>query len=136
MKKSEITSEILSHCYALSDALSTLSYAMEVMTYIDNHEEELRKIASNISGGIECLIDYQGKITDDIEKFFDELLKNEPTEVNQREQEERLLWVYRHMDANDKGRLDRYCDGFKLGYDFRGEGESSVVKGQGEAETP
>ena len=63
MKKSEITSEILSHCYALSDALSTLSYAMEVMTYIDNHEEELRKIASNISGGIECLIDYQGKIT-------------------------------------------------------------------------
>lgn len=105
MKKSEITSEILSHCYALSDALSTLSYAMEVMTYIDNHEEELRKIASNISGGIECLIDYQGKITDDIEKFFDELLKNEPTEVNQREQEERLLWVYRHMENTTKNSL-------------------------------
>lgn len=116
MKKSEITSEILSHCYALSDALSTLSYAMKVMTYIDNHEEELREIASNISGGIECLIDYQGKITDDIEKFFDELLKNEPTEVNQREQEERLLWVYRHMDEHDKEQLDRYCNGFKIGF--------------------
>lgn len=117
MKKTKMASEILAHCYALGDALISLGYAMEVMTYIDNHEEELRKIASNISGGIECLTDYQGKITDDIEKLFDEFLKNEPAEVNQREQEERLLWVYRHMNEHDKGQLDRYCNGFKLGFD-------------------
>ncbi len=134
MKKTEMASEILSHCYSLGDTLTTLGYAMEFMNYIDNREEELRKIASNLSGAIECLKEYQGKITDDIEKLFDELLKNEPVEVNQREEEERLLWVYRHMDKHDKGQLDRYCDGFQLGFDHAGQ--SSVVKGQGEADTP
>ena len=134
MKKTEMVSEILSHCYSLGSTLATLGYAMEIMNYIDNREEELRKIANNIAGAIDCLTEYQWKITYDIEKFFDELLKSEPVEVNQREKEERLLWVYRHMDEHDKGQLDRYCDGFKLGSAHAGQ--SSVVKGQGEADTP
>lgn len=121
MKKTEMASDILTHCYSLGDALTALGYATEIMDYIDNREEELRKIASNISGAIDCLADYQGNITDDIEKLFDELLKDEPVEVNQREKEERLLWVYRNMDEHDKGQLDRYCDNFHLNKDEKGD---------------
>ena len=103
MKKTEMASEILSHCYSLGDTLTTLGYAMEFMNfnqerfiftgklfllqfqclnllilsilqnngralgyamefmnYIDNREEELRKIASNLSGAIECLKESEG----------------------------------------------------------------------------
>lgn len=131
--------EILTQCFALGDALETISYAMEFVNYnMDIDEQEFQKIVGNIYGAIKCLADYQRKITDDIESLKGELKEadSETEEIERKYREERLIWVYRHMDANDKGRLDRYCDGFKLGYDFRGEVENSVVKGQGEADTP
>lgn len=130
--------EILTQCFALGDALETVGYAMEFVNYnMDIDEQEFRKIIGNIYGAVKCLADYQGKITDDIESLKGELQETETDpeteELERKYREERLVWVYRHMDESDKGRLDRYCDGFKLGYGF---GESSVVKGQGEAETP
>lgn len=142
MKNLEMFTKILDQCYAMGSALETLGYALGFLTYnIDINEDELRKIINHISGSIKCFADYHEKITDDIENIKYELIEigyTDPDEekAKQRYMEERLVWVYRHMDANDKGRLDRYCDRFKLGYDFRGEGESSVVKGQGEADTP
>lgn len=107
--------EILTQCFALGDALETIGYAMEFVNYnMDIDEQEFQKIVGNIYGAIKCLADYQRKITDDIESLKGDIQEADP------ETEE----------------IERYCDGFKLGYDFRGEGESSVVKGQGEADTP
>lgn len=120
MKKTEIAEK----CFAFGGALETLGYAMEFVNYnVDIEAEELRKIVTHIHSGIKCLADYHEIITDAIDNAEDEYM----------DEEERLVWVYRHMDEADKERLDRYCKGFTLGYDFR---ESSVVKGQGEADTP
>lgn len=139
MKKTEVVSELLTKCLNFGDALEVLGYAMEFISCnIDIDEDELRLILNRICGGVKSLADSHGRITDDIENFMDELLKElgeapEPPEENPKYREERLIWVYRHMDETDKGRLDRYCDGFHLGFEHA---ESSVVKGQGEADTP
>ena len=140
MKKTEVVSEILTKCLNFGDALEVLGYALEFISCnMDIDEDELRLIINRTYGGVKCLADCHGRITDDIESFMDELLKElgeapEAPEENPKYREELLLWVYRHMDEEDKGRLDHYCDGFHLG--FGHATESSVVKGQGEADTP
>lgn len=136
MRKTEVVSEILTKCLNFGDALEVLGYALEFISCnMDIDEGELRLILNRTYGGMKCLADCHGRITSDIEKFMDDLLKElgETPEENPKYREELLVWVYRHMDEEDKGQLDRYIDGFHLGFDYA---ESSVVKGQGEADTP
>lgn len=113
--------EILSKSCILGDALDMLGYSMEGILFIDNDEMELRAMISQITGSIECLKAYQSGISNDLDKFLERLLdekEGEPDEeASPKEKEERLLWVYRHMDEADKKQLDRYCHGFKLGHD-------------------
>ena len=77
MSSTVLTSEILVNCQWLCDALNMLGYAMDYLNYTDHDDNEFRKIASNICGGIECLKSYQGQITDDIEMLLDKLLEEE-----------------------------------------------------------
>lgn len=120
MKKTEMVSEILTKCYSFGDALQMLGYAMEFISCnMDIDEQELRLIINHTYGGVKCLADCQGNITHDIENFMDELYKElgidpEAPEVNPKYREERLVWVYRHMDEKVKEKLDKYCDEFHL----------------------
>lgn len=120
MKKTEMVSEILAKCYSFGDALQMLSYAMEFISCnMDIDEHELSLIVSHTYGGVKCLADCQKNITNDIENFMDELYKelgidpNAP-QANPKYREERLVWVYRHMDEKAKEKLDKYCDEFHL----------------------
>lgn len=117
MKKTEVVSEILAKCYSFGDALEMLGYAMEFISCnMDIDEQELRLIISHTYGGVKCLADCQGNITRDIENFMDELYKElgiDPS-ANPKYREERLVWVYRHMDEKAKEKLDHYCDEFQL----------------------
>lgn len=139
MRKTEVVSEILVECLNFGDALEVLGYALEFISCnTDIDEGELRLILNRTYGGVKCLANCHGRITSDIENLMSELLKEfgeapEPPEQSQKYREELLVWVYRHMDAADKGQLDSYIDGFHLGFDYA---DSSVVKGQGEADTP
>lgn len=115
MKKvTESVTKIMAKCCNMGDALDMLGYSMEALYYIDNGEAELRKMLSQITGGIECLKAYHGGICDDLETVIDEFLKDSLPEMSQKDKEERLLWVYRHMSESDKGQLDHYCNEFHL----------------------
>ncbi len=109
--------EIMSNCCNLGDALDVLGYSMEGMVFMDFDEADLRMMISKITGSIECLKLYQDKISNDLDAFLDNFLKENPDklmEASQKEKEERLLWVYRHMKEEDKGQLDSYCTDFHL----------------------
>lgn len=122
MKKTEMISDLMERINSLGDALDVLGYSLEGMYYIDNDETTLRKMISQITGSLECLKCYHSQISEDIDKLYDEVIKDgEAPEENPKYREERLIWVYRHMDEDDKGRLDRYCDGFHLGFDHATE---------------
>ncbi|MCM1224590.1 MAG: hypothetical protein NC548_60090 [Lachnospiraceae bacterium] len=117
MKKvTESVTEIMAKCCNMGDALDMLGYSMEALYYIDNGEAELRKMLSQITGGIECLKAYHSIIYEDLEVVLNDLFEDEdePPEMSQKDKEERLLWVYRHMSESDKGQLDRYCNEFHL----------------------
>lgn len=90
-------------------AIKTLRYAMNAINCMDNDEITIRIIACNIADSIECIIEYYASILNDIEK--DGIEKSE--ENNQKEKEERLIWVYRHMNDDAKNKLNHYCDKFQ-----------------------
>lgn len=71
--KNETVLEIYSRSLSLESALEVLGYSMKSMEYIDNDEAKLRDIARNIAGNIECLLEYQDKTTDVIEKLRHEI---------------------------------------------------------------
>lgn len=98
---------ILADLYSLQSALKTFGYAMEFMEYMSG-EKDLIEISGNVAGGMECLLRFHNKITDDME----ELVKLEyikARETNQNPEDDTA------QEENS---------------------QSSVVKGQGEAETP
>lgn len=95
--------QILADIYTLESALKTLGYAMDSLGDSE--------IYGNIAGCVKCILSFENKISDDMER-----LQEIEAGDGIKEDEVELLTIYRLMSPERKENILNLCQGWRNGY--------------------